>query len=911
MADPWDEFNDAHPATAAWSRLQSLGVEATSGFRTEGDVKRLKAEGYTPATNGAHNRGDGIDLTPGKSGLSLSQLRTKAQSEFGKGAHVSIDNGTHVHVAVPGWGTAPDLYRADPWDAFKDARPAKPSGGASAAAAPRSGLRLSGQVHDGDTFELAAGGNARLFGVDAYELRQQGRERDGSLVNLGDLGRDYMAGRLSPDTPVSAGRRSTYGRPVVRLGNTDDPALGLLHEGYGLAAPEYLKGSPEFSPYIEAERQARMNLLGGHGTNAETPGQFRHKDGPWQGNEPGQWGQGQAVFPDERMPFAGMRPEFEQAYRDAALAAKTPQELVAAAQAVGATLPLDMARDWLAQRDKALKAGAGVDEGVNYIEPPRPVIDPGDGTFGSWARGFGDPFNLIDELGGVADTLGGTGGRENVWNSDRRFGDILWNNIDQNRDILAHDDDAHPIARIGGQLTSGVLLPGFAAKGATLGQFARIGAIEGGLAGFGAGEGDLTQRLPNTALGVAAGTAGGAVLHQVGERVLSPMAKFVMGKMRRGEPVNENIMREVADEIGLVANDGAQNAGPTPAATSQPRGGVAAMRDESQGPELVGPRIAEGPDVYAEFPDAPFNVARNVNERLAPGEMAKLAEDVDPASVLPRPDSSVQDLDEAVKANPGRFAELEAPDPFDSLGVRRIGNGTRVRGPLDITQALRTYGGLRDDGGELRHLGLSNAPRRMDFGSNEQFLGRLVSDDGMSLDDATMRLWEDGYFPEFRDRPTPNDLLDRLRDESLGTKRYFASEDLNEVDEFHAAQSDVARIEAARSDGSPLVEERGHSINLDDLDANRPPALAYEDTPRLTGKIGNINLDRLENPGEVAQLIDQISKRVAGSPLQLGARLLRKKRGSSQPSWAFGLNSCSGGNGDRRLMPSSFMPQGR
>jgi hypothetical protein len=37
--------------------------------------------------------------------------------------------------------------------------------------------------------------------------------------------------------------------------------------------------------------------------------------------------------------------------------------------------------------------------------------------------------------------------------------------------------------------------------------------------------------------------------------------------------------------------------------------------------------------------------------------------------------------------------------------------------------------------------------------------------------------------------------------------------------------------------------------------ANTPPASAYEDAPRLTGKIGNINLDRLERPGDVAQLI--------------------------------------------------------
>ena len=53
--------------------------------------------------------------------------------------------------------------------------------------------------------------------------------------------------------------------------------------------------------------------------------------------------------------------------------------------------------------------------------------------------------------GGVVDALGGTEGRENIWNSDRRFGDVLWNNIDQNRAILNYDAEKHPVARFGGQ----------------------------------------------------------------------------------------------------------------------------------------------------------------------------------------------------------------------------------------------------------------------------------------------------------------------------------------------------------------------------------------------------------------------------------------------------------------------------
>jgi hypothetical protein len=88
-----------------------------------------------------------------------------------------------------------------------------------------------------------------------------------------------------------------------------------------------------------------------------------------------------------------------------------------------------------------------VSDQVTYEELPPVLTDSGDGAVGAGLRGLVDPINMLDELGGVVDALGGTSGRESVWNSDRRFGDILWGNIDQNRDILRYDDAFHPYAR--------------------------------------------------------------------------------------------------------------------------------------------------------------------------------------------------------------------------------------------------------------------------------------------------------------------------------------------------------------------------------------------------------------------------------------------------------------------------------
>jgi hypothetical protein len=72
-----------------------------------------------------------------------------------------------------------------------------------------------------------------------------------------------------------------------------------------------------------------------------------------------------------------------------------------------------------------------------------------------------------------------------------------------------------------------------------------------------------------------------------------------------------------------------------------------------------------------------------------------------------------------------------------------------------------------------------------------------------------------------------------------------------------------AEFEGRFPDGPP-VEQAGSTITLDDLDALQPPASAYEDRPRFTGMVGNINLDRLESPEDVSRLIQQVQGKVGG-----------------------------------------------
>ena len=130
-------------------------------------------------------------------------------------------------------------------------------------------------VRDGET-------RVRLWGVDAPELSQPGYLRDGSTVPIGEQSRDALQGLLD-NAPVALGPIAgrSYGRTVAPLETGgDDAGMSILRDGYGFAAPDYLKDDPErLGDYVQAERLARMNRLGVHGTFAQDPGEFRKDPG--------------------------------------------------------------------------------------------------------------------------------------------------------------------------------------------------------------------------------------------------------------------------------------------------------------------------------------------------------------------------------------------------------------------------------------------------------------------------------------------------------------------------------------------------------------------------------------------------------------------------------------------------------
>lgn len=215
------------------------------------------------------------------------------------------------------WGAFPDAPTgqakpaaaptADPWADFPDQPSPTRKTTPRTASVPGPIGTPTGEVHDGDTFRLSGGSNGRLYGVDAFELKQTGRTRAGEVLPVGEQARALLAKIALPQAVVAATGKQTYGRPVVTLDNNGDAGDALLRQGYGVATPEYLKADPErFGNYMEAEREARLNRRGAWAGSFTPPSNYRHNTpNPWDTSSPTKPGETQAVFWDEPLPGTG------------------------------------------------------------------------------------------------------------------------------------------------------------------------------------------------------------------------------------------------------------------------------------------------------------------------------------------------------------------------------------------------------------------------------------------------------------------------------------------------------------------------------------------------------------------------------------------------------------------------------
>lgn len=782
-------------------------------------------------------------------------------------------------------------------------------------------LEPTGDVVDGDTIRLTDKRNARLSGFDAWESDQLGYRPGQGPLMIGAQSTNALSGLITPQTDVRGIGKETFGRPVVVARNGDfDVALPMLWQGQGLAAPEYLRDDPQRrAQYLEAERLGRLNKQGGHAAQVMSPDAYRTADrwnlkvGPaeeavftndlpelrpefprvsdaerrdffrflatksgdatfsqadldayWKAkgrtaSEPADpkfieqvrkgeryggdfdysaWDAATLADFNKQNAFAGMRPEVQEAY-GAMLSAPdaSPERLAQFAAVNGMTFD---PRDVSAFFDARAK-------GEN-APIPLPLINPGDGRTGAAARGFGDPLGVLDETGAFADAVGLTGNRENIFNSDRSFGDIYENNLRQNRAIIDYDETNHPYMRAGGQIASGIALPfGGGVRGAA--GLAKAGAIEGGIYGFGSADGNLGDRLLNVPLNAL----GGAVIGGTVGKAIDVATPIVQRAFARG---GEALPASVVDDIADL---------PPPPAGFQLEGSAARadMAADDAAPSIASERIPDTIDVSAAR-------TRPLSDGPSPDMIRAATARVELADVLPRASNELT-AEEAARLGEGPYQPVAAPRERDYLDAREYpsranpDNTITRRGPADLVTFARSLNGIRDEGGELTAAGISNAARKGDdFAGGENRLGRLVNDDGVTIEEAAHRAWTEGYFPELAGPPTREQFVAALDDTYRGVNRRFRPDDEPEIQAFEGARDQRLAVERAKQDGAPLVDDLGQPTTYDDVVANTPPALDPDDwNPATLAKVGNVRVDKLDSPQEISRAL-KVADDIAG-----------------------------------------------
>lgn len=770
-------------------------------------------------------------------------------------------------MTQPNWDDFPD---AEDWDGKPAAKPEKKprkKGGKlfqSGGAAPVEGLPVQSAV-DGDTFRLDGQPNVRLWGVDAPEVGQVGWGSGGVRVPIGQDATDY-ASQLLRDNGGIVGKPDhySYGRPVapIQFGE-HDAGERLLRYGHGLAAPERLQVDPErFRQYVQAERLARLNRLGLHKTEYQTPAEFRKA--PVDNPEYLTKRHDEAIWSGKETPETGLPADKEHEYL-ALLQGGTYDQITDFLKANGyETAEPSALRKWVADRD----AGEGVEYGISYADPPPMMIDSGDAAKGAAWRGVGSGVTAgsLDELGAIADSLGATDGRENVWNSDRRWSDIWHNNLRQNEGILAYDRTNHPYAQTGGEV-GGAVISGFAlpygAGARTVPQLAKVGAAYGTTEGFMGTSGSLADRAVG---GVKGGLIGAGLNAGLGKALEygAPIATKAYQRLtgRGSEEATETAGKAAkgyAEEEGL--NRGLD------AGTPGPR--VASEWDEFPDATPEAMPMAQAPESSLSVgpPAGAFEKARLLLDPTSKANLMASASRIQPGDVLPMPGNRVDGVEEAAGIEAGRYVDAMPYDEAKTLtrGTVRNWRGEDVPkvGPLDLVGYVRTLGGLRDDAGELAHMGIRNnaARRGMDLVGQEARFGPIVDPEGMSLDDAALSAWEAGYFPQ-TERPDINQFLDALGETyNGGSGRRFRTDDLGEIEAFENLRAERLDLEEQRALNGNLVNDMSRPAD----DAPFPPVQAYEEWPSdAIERVGNIDVGKLDTPQDIARALKSTDRAMGG-----------------------------------------------
>jgi Large polyvalent protein associated domain 22 len=137
------------------------------------------------------------------------------------------------------------------------------------------------------------------------------------------------------------------------------------------------------------------------------------------------------------------------------------------------------------------------------------------------------------------------------------------------------------------------------------------------------------------------------------------------------------------------------------------------------------------------------------------------------------------------------------------IDIMRRKEGTRTDrqkfGP-SLLDWIAAKGGIEDRGGDLKAMGLASLKGvakkgqrkliRSHVAGQSSMIGEDSQQNSNSPDELALRAWEAGYFPEFSERPSVNDLLDAISEGISGRERY-ANDGAGEADALREAAQEL------------------------------------------------------------------------------------------------------------------------
>jgi len=172
-------------------------------------------------------------------------------------------------------------------------------------------------------------------------------------------------------------------------------------------------------------------------------------------------------------------------------------------------------------------------------------------------------------------------------------------------------------------------------------------------------------------------------------------------------------------------------------------------------------------------------------------------------------------------AEEGRVEFPEDLSQEQAVDMVRLVEQGRPQEPEGLTSFLARSGGLRDTQDELKAIGLTNRTRP-----------GFIRQNGIRLDDAALKAWEEGFFPGFSERPSIREFLEALDDDFNKTRLRVREEDFGQ-----------ARIVEDFDDVSRTLDEMGLNVR-DPKDAIRGIQRGSRQIDELVAAVNKIKAAR-------------------------------------------------------------------